>query len=363
MKKKVEMVKKVFVTAIMLTLMLANAGTVVSAKADQCTAAQGQLFIDSGQYKKAIQEFSCVIDTQPTEVEGYRGRIEAQLMLGQYSDALHDFTRVTALVISVHPDAESIIMAGYSARLASAPDNIPALTGEGFAHWYFFEYTQAIHTLNHLLDVQPDNVYGNLFRGSSRMLSNSNKTKGMIDIDYAIALAPSSPDVHYIAADAYTYGQPDLQRAFNEATLAFNGGLKTPRVHAILATAYNSFGDRLAAADHIKAHIDLVTTQFVATDPISAGVTFKLDLVPGRTYEIPISVTAGENISIASSSKDYWDTIMVLIDPNGTPVLGSDDTNAYFAAIDWNAEVAGMYKVQVTFFESVNYGQLVVTRN
>ena len=358
------MLRKTFAMMIMLALLLTHFhGTVKSAKADQCTTANGQAFIDVGQYKKAIQEFSCVIDNQPTEVEGYRGRIEAQLMLGQYSDALHDYTRVTAVVMPVHPDTESTIMADYSARLASNPDSITALTGKSFAHWYFFEYTQAIHTLSHLLDVQPDNVYGNLFRGSSRMLSNSNKARGILDIDYALALAPNSPDVHYIAADAYTYGQPDMQRAFNEATLAFNGGLNTPRVHAILATAYNSFGDRLSAADHIKAHIDLVTNQFFVTDPISAGATFKLDLVPGRTYEIPVSVTAGENISIATSSKDYWDTILVLIAPDGTPVLGSDDTNAYFAAIDWNAEVTGTYKVQVTFFESVNYGQLVVSRN
>jgi len=361
---KANMAKKILLTMLMLTMMLVNMSMAVgSAKADQCTAANGQAFIDSGQYKKAVQEFSCLVDAQPTEVEGYRGRIEAQLMLGQYSDALIDYTRVTALVIPVHSDARSTIMAGYSARLASNPDSITALTGKSFALWYFFEYTQATHTLSHLLDVQPDNVFGNLFRGSSRMLSNSNKAKGVLDIDYAIALAPNSPDVHYIAADAYTYGQADMQRAFNEATLAFNGGLHTPRVHAILATTYNSFGDRLSAADHIKAHIDLVTTEFVATGPISAGATFKLDLVPGRTYEIPVSVTAGENISIASSSKDYWDTILVLIAPDGTPVLGSDDTNAYFAAIDWNAEMTGTYKVQVTFFESVNYGQLVVTRN
>ena len=88
-----------------------------------------------------------------------------------------------------------------------------------------------------------------------------------------------------------------------------------------------------------------------------------LDLVPGRTYEIPIAVNAGETISIATSSHDYWDTIVVLLAPDGTPVIGSDDDNAYFAAFDWVAAETGTYLLQVTFFESVNQGELVVTRN
>src|SRR5262245_46330015 len=70
----------------------------VAAAAPACTTAQGQAFIDAGRYDKAIQAFSCVIAAQPTEVEGYRGRIEALVLLGRYSDAVLDEQRVTAFV-------------------------------------------------------------------------------------------------------------------------------------------------------------------------------------------------------------------------------------------------------------------------
>lgn len=50
--------------------------------AEPCTVDQGQQLIDDGQYQAAIQKFTCVIGLDPTAVEGYRGRIEAQLMLG-----------------------------------------------------------------------------------------------------------------------------------------------------------------------------------------------------------------------------------------------------------------------------------------
>lgn len=359
------MLRKTFTILVVFSLMFALLGGAVSSvKAAQCTAGQGQLFIDSGQYKKAIQEFTCVINAQPTEVEGYRGRIEAELLLGQYSNALADNALITALVLPVHPDAKNDIFASYADRLAVAPQNIPALTGASFSRWTSFDYPTAIQLLNQLLSIQPDSPYGNLFRGSSRLLHHaSNKISGIADLEYGIALAPQSADVHFIVADAYTYGLPDPERAFAEATMALNGGLGTPRVHAILATSYDAFGDPLAAAAHIKTHIELVTTELLPISPLGAGVTLNLDLVPGRTYEIPVTVTAGETLSIMTSSPDFWDTILVLLAPDGTPVLSSDDYYYYFAGFEWVAAQTGTYELQVTSFESIDTGILMVTRD
>ena len=96
---------------------------------------------------------------------------------------------------------------------------------------------------------------------------------------------------------------------------------------------------------------------------MGADTTLSLDLVPGRTYQIPVPVQAGQTVSIATSSPDFWDTILVLLAPDGTPVLGSDDTNLYYAAIDWTANGTGTYLLRVTSFESISTGELVVERN
>lgn len=342
---------------------LISAPTVAASQAVRCTVEQGQGYIDQGRYDKAIREFTCVIDADPTGVEGYRGRIEARLLLGRYSDAVGDYARVTAFVLPAHPDAENIILSGYADRLAVAPQNIPALTGASFARWWFFDYPQAIHLLNRLLAVRPNDVYGNLFRGSSRLLSNANRNAGKADLERALALAPQSADVRFIVADAYTYGLPDAQRAFAEATLALNWGLDTPRIHAILASAYLAFGDQAAAAGHIQRHIELVTTELVTTAPLAASTSLSLDLVPGRTYDIPVAVTAGETLSIITGSRDFYDTILVVLAPDGSPVLGSDDYRSYFAGFEWLVPESGTYQVQVTSFESVNTGDLEVTRD
>jgi hypothetical protein len=328
-----------------------------------CTAEQGQQFIDASEYKKAIQEFTCVIGLDPTAVEGYRGRIEAQLMLGLFSDALRDYTRVTAFVLPAHPGADQAIIAGYQARLDAVPDAVPALTGQSFAYWYFFNYPAAMHVLDHLVELQPNDVYGNLFRGSSRILQGAKRAAGAADFERAITLAPTSPDVRFIVADGYTYGGlPDAQRAFDEATFALDGGLDTPRIRAILAASYLAFGNMAAAAAQIAIHLDLVTTELVATSPLAPGNSMSLALVPGRTYDIPVAAAAGETVSIATSSRDFDDTILVLLAPDGTPVVGSDDFKGYFAGLAWVAPAGGTYRLRVTSFEGVSTGVLQVAR-
>jgi tetratricopeptide (TPR) repeat protein len=341
-------------------LLVLGPGTAAYAQAP-CTAANGQSDIDQGRYKQAVKEFTCVIEAQPTEVEGYRGRIEARLLLGLYADALQDYALVTARVLPVHPDDASTILAGYEMRLAAQPQSIPALTGASFARWWLFDYAQATHLLNDLLAVRPNDAYGNLFRGSSRMLRGANNA-GVADLEYGLTLAPENPHAHFVAGDAYTYGLSDPARAFLEASEALDGGLDTARVHAILAASYSAFGDLLAAAVHIDRHFELVTTEVVPGPEILEGDSVEVALVPGRTVELQVPALAGETIAIATSSKDYWDTIAVLLAPDGTPVLGSDDANGYFAAFEWPAAHSVTYRLQVTFFEAINSGLILVAR-
>lgn len=169
--------------------------------------------------------------------------------------------------------------------------------------------------------------------------------------------------MRFIVADAYTYGYaPDAQRAFDEVTFALNGGLNTPRIRAILAASYFAFGDMAAAAAQIKIHLDLVTTELVSTAPLAAGSSTSLAVAPGRTYEVPLIVAEGETVEIVTSSKDFWDTILVLLSSDGTPVVGSDDYKLYYAGFKWTAPAGGTYLLRVTSFEAVNTGALLLAR-
>jgi hypothetical protein len=343
-----------------LTLFVLAASPVFAA--NKCSVEQGQTYIDSGAYTQAVKEFTCVINAQPTAVDGYRGRIEAALMLGRYSDAARDHARITALVLPADPAARTKITNQYTARLKANPNSIPALRGASFARWWTFDYAQSLQLLTQLLNVAPNDPYGVLLRGSCRMLKGISVPEGKADFERAIQLDPSSPHVRFIVADGYTYGQPDPTRAFNEASLAINWGLDTPRLRAILATSYLRWNNLPAAAEQFKIHLDQVTTDLVTTAPLAPGATLTLPLVAGRTFEVPLNVTAGESVSLATGSRDFYDTILVLLAPDGTPVVASDDEFKYFAGIQWIAPTTGTYRMWVSSFESVNTGELIVAR-
>jgi tetratricopeptide (TPR) repeat protein len=325
---------------------------------------QGQAAIDEGQYDRALLEFSALIEAQPTEFDGYRGRAEASLLLGRYADAYCDYyAGITAFVLPRHPHAATAIDAHYAARLAADPQSIPALTGASFAHWVFVDYAGTIHLLDDLLAVRPDDVFGTLFRGSARVLAGVDMELGIADLERAIELAPDSPDVHYVVADAFAYGAPDPDRAYAEASIALEGGLDTPRVQAILAFGQLAVGNDAAAANHIERHIALVTRELLTTPPLEPGTSLELRLVPGRVYDVPLPAVAGSTISAATSSPDFVDTIAVLYAPDGTALTGSDDTNASFAAIAWPAAVTGTFRLRTSSFEAVDTGVLTVTRD
>ena len=188
--------------------------------------ANGQELIDSGEYEQAVKEFSCLVDAQPTEVEGYRGRDRGAV-------AARSLFGCGARLYPHHrgcdprpPRCTENYPRWLFRTFGCYTDSIPALTGESFAYWWFFKYSQAVHTINHLLEVQPENVYGNLFCGSSRLLQGNGaaKTKGMEDIEHAISLASGSADICFIVADAYTYGVPNPERAYSpKQTLPSSG--------------------------------------------------------------------------------------------------------------------------------------------
>jgi len=147
-------------------------------------------------------------------------------------------------------------------------------------------------------------------------------------------------------------------------------GQRQLRVAFVLVLLYTAVEmARRALADLLRRRIVVApmaggpsTTELVVASPLAAGSSASFALVPGRTIEIPIAVAAGETISLQTSSKDFWDTILVLLAPNGTPVVGSDDFKGYMAGLDWVAPAGGTYRLRVTSFEAVDTGTLLVAR-
>src|SRR5689334_20071428 len=96
---------------------------------------EGEAFAKDGNYDSAIAAFTCAIESDPLDIDAYRGRIEARLMTGAYSDAMLDYAAIKVQVVPEIPDALERILTYYETALESDPENIPLLTGDSFARW------------------------------------------------------------------------------------------------------------------------------------------------------------------------------------------------------------------------------------
>jgi hypothetical protein len=333
--------------------------------ADNNDSKRAQKLIDAGKYKQAVQAFADIIAQNPTDADGYRGRAEALLMLDRYADALSCYSQLVAFVLPSKPNAVNDVFASYDARLAKKPKDLPSLTGACFIHWWSYDSQVAADLANSIVLRHPKSVFGRLFRGSSNLFAGNDPAPAIHDLNAAIKLAPCNPHVRFVVSDAYTYALPDPNEAFAQAMLALMDGIDTPRIHAILASAYFAFGDNTNAANELLVHFDLVTNEVVNSAPLAIATDVTLNLLPGRTFSIPVSVGADEVLSIVTSSPtgEISDSIAVLLAPDGTPVIGNDDYNGFYAGFEWTAPSAGNYELLVTSFESIGTGLLMVTRN
>jgi hypothetical protein len=64
----------------------------------------------------------------------------------------------------------------------------------------------------------------------------------------------------------------------------------------------------------------------------------------------------------AARDRDSVACLHVRVVQTSDGVVGSDDARKYFAAFDYIAPSAGTYRLRVTSFESIDTGELVVTR-
>ncbi|MBL8147877.1 MAG: hypothetical protein JNL34_15980 [Anaerolineae bacterium] len=316
----------------------------------------------TGQPEVTPEATPCLTDAGALDVNAYRSRIEAALMAGSYSNALGHFTQMQKVVIPVIPDAFGQMLAAYETQVSANPDDLIALIGQSFAQWWVSDYDAASATTGHLLELLPDNVYATLFRGSSRLYAGDFEG-GEADIARALELAPNSADVHFIAADAYLYALGDIERAFEQAVAAYDLGLNTPRVNAILATAYMDQDNEAIATQFFADHIAGATSEYVDTEPLAAGTTITLAFVPGRTYRIPMEAEAGETLTLlAASEADGVDTLAVLLGPDGTPVTSNDDYTDLNAGIVQQVDAAGTYTLVIGTFEGAGTGEVVLSR-
>lgn len=133
------------------------------------------------------------------------------------------------------------------------------------------------------------------------------------------------------------------------------------------AYCYADTGEARKGADDALKYIQLHELQTIAGDPLLPDQPITLAITPEIVYRLPITFEAGQKFNLSAISPDKAvDPIMVLLSPDGTPLVHNDDDNLSITALDSilrniTIPAAGTYTAVISHAAGGNQGEIIVT--
>ncbi len=147
--------------------------------------------------------------------------------------------------------------------------------------------------------------------------------------DYTSALELNPNSVISYVNRCWAYGELDQwSNAITDCTSALN---ISENAYAYLnrGVAYERTGNPDASAQDLYQWMNLKRTETFAYSQASGFNSFDVEMQEGYLHYIPFQGQAGQtiNVSAISVSEETVDTLLVILDGNGNPVIASDDVN------------------------------------
>jgi tetratricopeptide (TPR) repeat protein len=393
------------------------------ANAPTCTADDALSLMEAGDYAAAVDAYICAVAANPDDVELLLDRGLAGLMIDLNEDTLAAIddadslepgiiaARVDALTeqLDANPDdvaaltaraylywygaMDDLAVADFGALLQLDPNNAFAVLYRGSSYQYMgntkaatVDFERALETYNdnisalevilysyrdtgddanalvyldQALALQPDNTPLRVVR--ARTLSRLGDYEAAID-DINIAIE-AAPDVAIYYEDLGWFllraGRSDEALAAFDEGLAMDPGL----TYALIGrgSIHSEMGNTAEAAQDYADYISVIELD-------SSEVTLNNDaafltMSEGMVYRLTVQLAAGQTIEVAADSEDdAVDTLLLVTDANGTPLLGNDDTDItagnYNASLSFTAPQAGEYVIAVTHSSAGNTGDM-----
>ncbi|MBZ0278453.1 MAG: tetratricopeptide repeat protein [Anaerolineae bacterium] len=231
---------------------------------------RGDVYQEMQNWDAALADYNHYIQLAPDDATGYAGRGRVNAQQQDYQAALDDYNQAEKLDPTY---TQVYIERGFVYRALSNPDS-------------------ALADYNHYIELMPDDAEG-YFQRANLHISTGDNAKAVDDLTSAIRIQPDASVLY-------------LLRGFANTALGND---------ADGASDYYAWIDRNSRASHDEAA--LVSGQRIT-------VTMEL----GAVFSVPFAATAGQKISVLAATTDgNSDPLLVLLDPDGHPVIANDDVS------------------------------------
>lgn len=229
----------------------------------------------------------------------------------------------------------------------------------------------AVADLNAAIQYAPEDVFTAAYRAdlfttrANIYLSLEDTDTALDDLTLAIEVDPTTD--RYLSRAGFHARLEDLDSALEDVDSAIGLGdtAELPRLYLIRASVNFLREDGSAAAADYYNFVGVIGQETRQTDPLPENQPVSLPMTQGLVYRIPITAQTGESFSaIAAPAEDSQvDPLIVLLAPDGTPLVGIDDINQTdLSALieDYALPESGEYTLIVTHSGGGAEGDLVV---
>lgn len=317
------------------------------------------------------------INEQPENTTGYILRAYQRWYWGQDQDALSDQERI----LELEPDNLFALTFGGSSgllintddweewfdrALELAPGNPQVLTVIGMSYMYVGYSDQAFRYLSLAPDFAPALYYRGQVNNDLQRYPSA-----IEDFERALELGLHGgmrANALISLASAYLHLQrsDEALDAVTQANALFPEGAD---VAQRIAITYDDVGDSQQAAYWYNQFILRAETYGIDADALTIGEPRRITISYGTITRFPIPLTTGQTVTFLAESQpthdERIDPLIVLLAPDGTPLLGNDDT-ALFSNLD--SQIAefvvpadATYTLAVTSTDYGVQGHVVVT--
>ncbi len=290
---------------------------------------------------EALQDYDAILEQDPDNVFALLFRGSSSQYLGDVETAAADFERMLEL----------------------DPENVSALGVIAYSYIDTADDDNGLVYVNQILDLDPENL--EFLATRAQLFGRSGDIESAVaDMDRLIALDPENAglfeDLGWLLLRAARYEQ--AISAFDDA-LAMDPTLEFSVLGR--ATSETALGDVATGAASYSDYIDMIALE--ALDAELVDGTAMVEMNDGSVYRLPLELEAGQTIDVSAISADTSvDPLVLLLGPDGTPLLGNDDVderagdyNAGFSGFE--APESGSYTLVVTHSGSGSAGPVDVT--
>jgi tetratricopeptide (TPR) repeat protein len=326
----------------------------------------------SGDFDSALADYDSAIALDPTLAYAYNNRGLIFQFQGVLRAAADDFERAIALGAEPTPWAQynlglvrlvegrqgNSLLPAETIEVEVEADSAALLMGID-AH----EAGQWRETIAYMTDViaaDPDEPRAYYLRGRAYM-SLDDPQAAFADFNQLVVLAPALEFAYWERALAYAE-LGDFERAEADARRAMRMNSSHVNNFIVRGTIAALRGDAARAGREFLGVMLCNERSRTQHEGVAIGQTVTLAMTEGLVYEVPLTLDAGQTISLSAASTQA-DPVISLLAPDGTPVAGDDDSGFMLNALieDFTADTDGIYTLMVSHAGGGSEGIIAVT--